>query len=290
MKEFFDNLKSKRIEKGIDLRQISQKTKLNLNILAAIENGELEQIPKGYRRIYLRRYIREIGLDVDEVMKDYDMLVGDTDVEKIAEHENLRVDIKKGRFANPFARERMKIIYTILGSVSIIGLIILGILGLKSLMKAEPHFEVKEISVPVDDQLKNIIASVDSLDHPFLTKEREKKLKERPDNRIIVYAKERCWIKQIIDFKDTVEYILPKGKSRTFPFKEQIRFIIGRGDAVKIQVNDKVFDHLAPKGVIISRLVVDKFGIVSKILRKPKPKVEENDSTARSRPDSTNGG
>jgi hypothetical protein len=218
------------------------------------------------------------------------MLVGDTDVEKIAEHENLRVDIKKGRFANPFARERMKIIYTILGSVSIIGLIILGILGLKSLMKAEPHFEVKEISVPVDDQLKNIIASVDSLDHPFLTKEREKKLKERPDNRIIVYAKERCWIKQIIDFKDTVEYILPKGKSRTFPFKEQIRFIIGRGDAVKIQVNDKVFDHLAPKGVIISRLVVDKFGIVSKILRKPKPKVEENDSTARSRPDSTNGG
>ena len=85
MIEFFENLKQKRLENGIDLDKVAKKTLLNLNILNSIENGEIDKLPKGYRRIYLRRYVKEIGLNPDEVMKDYNLLIGDTDVELIKE-------------------------------------------------------------------------------------------------------------------------------------------------------------------------------------------------------------
>ncbi|RMG24293.1 MAG: hypothetical protein D6732_23780, partial [Methanobacteriota archaeon] len=76
MKEFYENLKSKREEKGLSLEDIHRKTHLPIHYLEAIEAGNIEALPHGYERIYLRRYAREIGLDPDEVVRDFDLLSG----------------------------------------------------------------------------------------------------------------------------------------------------------------------------------------------------------------------
>lgn len=280
MQEFYENLKNKRIEKGIDLRKIAEKTKLSLQILSSIESGKLDQIPRGYRRIYLRRYIKEIGLDPDAVMKDYDLLVGNTDVEELKESENIQINVRKGKFANPFAREKMKIMYTVLIALSIVGLIAISIIGIKALFSSSPDFEVKEVTIPMDVKIDSALAE-DNLEQPIITSQSAVGMTSNNKNVVEIFARKRCWIKQIIDKKDTLEYILPANKSKSFSFTDQVRFIIGRGDAVKIKVNDREFDNLAPPGSVIRRLIVDKFGIVTKVIAKPKPKVEKSDSTQK---------
>ena len=47
MKEFFENLKQKREEKGITLEDIHQKSRLSLVYLNAIETGEMDKLPSG---------------------------------------------------------------------------------------------------------------------------------------------------------------------------------------------------------------------------------------------------
>jgi cytoskeletal protein RodZ len=68
VKEFYENLKKKRKEKGISLEDIHQKSRLSLDYLNAIEAGQIEKLPVGYERIYLKRYAKEVGLDEEEVL------------------------------------------------------------------------------------------------------------------------------------------------------------------------------------------------------------------------------
>ncbi|GAB4171777.1 MAG: hypothetical protein Kow00108_06310 [Calditrichia bacterium] len=268
MIEFFENLKNKRIEHNKDLRDISEKTKLNLNILTAIENGELEKLPKGYRRIYLRRYIKEIGLDPDTVMKDYDLLVGDADVEAIKEDENAlskrTIDKKKRNF-----HEYRQYIKPAIGIFSIVGIIIIMAIGLKNLIGNENQLEVKEVTANINVKLDTLIKD-EPVPQPVISPQAAQQYVETSDNVVEVVAKKRSWIKQIMDIKDTLEYIIPEGQIKKFHFKESVKFIIGRGDGIKLIINGREFDNLAPEGIVIRRLVIDKYGIVSKLLAKPK--------------------
>lgn len=76
VKEFYENLKKKREEKGISLDEIHRKSRLSLEYLRAIEAGQIDKLPEGYERIYLKRYAKEIGLDEEEVLRDFDLLTG----------------------------------------------------------------------------------------------------------------------------------------------------------------------------------------------------------------------
>lgn len=67
-------LQKARLDKGLSLDDIQQTTKIQKRYLAAIENGQFDQLPGAfYERAFVRQYADAVGLDVADFMKNHDI-------------------------------------------------------------------------------------------------------------------------------------------------------------------------------------------------------------------------
>ena len=62
-------LQKARLDKGLSLDDIHHTTKIQKRYLAAIENGQFDQLPGAfYERAFVRQYAAAVGLDVADFM------------------------------------------------------------------------------------------------------------------------------------------------------------------------------------------------------------------------------
>lgn len=67
-------LQKARLDKGLSLDDIQQTTKIQKRYLAAIENGQFDQLPGAfYERAFVRQYANAVALDVADFMKNHDI-------------------------------------------------------------------------------------------------------------------------------------------------------------------------------------------------------------------------
>ena len=67
-------LQNARLDKGLSLDDIQQSTKIQKRYLAAIENGQFDQLPGAfYESAFVRQYASAVGLDVTEFMQNHDI-------------------------------------------------------------------------------------------------------------------------------------------------------------------------------------------------------------------------
>lgn len=83
MKSLGEYLRAERQARGISLEQIFADTRISMEMLRAIENGNVEQLPapiliKGF----LKAYAEKIGLDPEEVIVEYQNLI-----EEVGDHQ-----------------------------------------------------------------------------------------------------------------------------------------------------------------------------------------------------------
>ncbi len=72
MSEFGAQLKQARESRGISLRQIATSTKISTVALEALERGDLSKLPGGiFSRAFVRAYAIEVGLDPEEISKQF---------------------------------------------------------------------------------------------------------------------------------------------------------------------------------------------------------------------------
>lgn len=68
-----EHLKSVRESKGLRLEDIAQKTKININILRALESDRFEKLPnRTYVRGFVQNYAKTLGIDIKESVKVLD--------------------------------------------------------------------------------------------------------------------------------------------------------------------------------------------------------------------------
>ena len=65
-KNLFERLKAIRIEKGIRIESISEKSRIQLKYLQAMENGDLLSIPEVYDKLFFRSYLKFLSVDNEE--------------------------------------------------------------------------------------------------------------------------------------------------------------------------------------------------------------------------------
>ena len=65
---FYNKYKKFRIENNIDLKDVSRRTKIDLNYLHSIERGKFAEIPPVYVKLFFKAYINEIGVDINEAL------------------------------------------------------------------------------------------------------------------------------------------------------------------------------------------------------------------------------
>jgi len=72
------DLRHAREQRGWSLEQLSNRTRIAVSKLAAMEANSFDRLPDGfYRRAFLRAYAREVGLDTERVVDAYRAQVAD---------------------------------------------------------------------------------------------------------------------------------------------------------------------------------------------------------------------
>ncbi|HEY5123442.1 MAG TPA: helix-turn-helix domain-containing protein [Ignavibacteria bacterium] len=73
LKNYAQDLKHFRESKGVTLNEIYFQTKIHTSNFEKIESGDFGFQPQTYIRAFLRQYARVIGLDENEVLRNYDL-------------------------------------------------------------------------------------------------------------------------------------------------------------------------------------------------------------------------
>ena len=69
---FGARLRQRRQQQQIDLRAISEQTKIKMSLLDGLERDDVSHWPSGiYRRAYIRAYAQAIALDPDTVLREF---------------------------------------------------------------------------------------------------------------------------------------------------------------------------------------------------------------------------
>jgi len=74
--QFYKELKELRISQKISLEEISGRTKIHIQYLQAIENGDFKNIEMPYLRLFLRAYSEEIGGNSQRSLEQLDSFMG----------------------------------------------------------------------------------------------------------------------------------------------------------------------------------------------------------------------
>ena len=76
MAQFYKELKEIRESRKISLEDISERTKINVQYLIAIESGKFSEIETPYLRLFLRAYAEEIGGNSQRALEQLDSFMG----------------------------------------------------------------------------------------------------------------------------------------------------------------------------------------------------------------------
>src|SRR5262247_699440 len=69
---FGTRLRQRREERQIDLIAVSERTKIKIALLEGLEMDDVSQWPAGiFRRAYIRAYAQMVGLDPDELLREF---------------------------------------------------------------------------------------------------------------------------------------------------------------------------------------------------------------------------
>jgi cytoskeleton protein RodZ len=72
-----ERLRQEREAKGVSLEDIASQTRIGVRMLKAIEEEHFEQLPGGiYNKAFLRQYASFLGLDQEQVVREYDLATG----------------------------------------------------------------------------------------------------------------------------------------------------------------------------------------------------------------------
>lgn len=257
---FYEKLKEKRESQNISLEQISNKTKINLKYLEAIESGNFSELPKTYVRLFLKTYAEEIGVNPSEVLKSYEEYVESNKEQFESEKEKGQQIEQKSSLRNIRLNNKVLIILIIL--VFFIILLKQIFNGGQEILPAADSLNVITEIIPIDTI--NTIGKIETA-----TTQGEEIISEILTLRID--TRDSCWIRSVIDYSDTSETILMPNTHTILEADERFEIILGRPYTVSLYLNG---EELIPVGEKIAptRLVITKHGIIRRQVLTPNPR------------------
>jgi hypothetical protein len=264
-----------------------------------IENGELEDLPKGYDRIFFKRYLKEIGEDKEEVWRDFNLFFGTGPLQKNVPYSS---DVTREVYDEPDVAETSKspdieenpsLYQKISMRINLdklnlyfwiaITVIILGVVGYFAykqyvFVKNIPP-QIKEISV---SEYISEMQKQDSLLTPQISQSNTSPiLSDSSGVSIELRTLERTWVREIRDDRDTAEYILTQGVNRQISASSSVKFMFGRADGISVWLNGDSLGVMGKADEVVVNLHLTPEGIADKRLKKPTRQVTAMSDTGQ---------
>ena len=246
MNDFYKELKSIRIEKGIELEKIHKRTKISLSALHAIEKGMFEQLPYTYVRLFLRAYALEIGIDPEETLNNLEIFLGNKpppDEKKEKDHFKVKkeesLSSKSGLIPKNIPtvkRPPLSIRSDIIKSLFIILTLLFALYIILSINKdsealnPKPYQSEFEEEGPISDQMLE----------EFYVKISETKqaLKATAPFSIVLTTDQRLWYEIKNDDLLSSEQVLPVGDNHLHRFENTINIKFNQTLGLNLYLNE----------------------------------------------------
>ncbi|MCX5697610.1 MAG: DUF4115 domain-containing protein [Candidatus Omnitrophica bacterium] len=266
-------LKKIRLEKGLSLEEAHKKTKMHMRVLKALEEDNLVNVNPVYVRGFLKIYCKFLGVD-PAVFPDYKEPVRSMRTHH-AQTENISIKIKsparllKADFLKPYLNKRI-LVWALSAAVFILMLFVLGkFIASRRSRNIIPQARYAGVSQkrPVGfEPIKpraNYAFSAGASGQAKITKEPKSEAAMSPGVRLVMRARQDCYIQLKTDGHTAFHGTLKKGKSETWTAKEKIEFSLSNASAVSLELNGEPVPLLAKKKRILKNVQVTRDGHIN---------------------------
>lgn len=278
IKEFGRELIAAREFKNMTLEQIVDITKIGIDYLKAMEEGQWDFLPRPYMEVFLRSYAEAVGMNVPKVMKKYrEMVLIEYQEEEQEEVENtVEPEETDTEYETDVSLLPVRKIGLVAGGIGLLILIVvLAVIlfpgkeppdsppsreGTEATQRpAEPGESIEEVTGEGTSQQVDAEPSVPSDD---LTATR------RPVSdqfSLRARAREQCWLKATMDQTDVRDMLLRIDDQVTLRADKEIHLVIGNAGGLELSLEGEVLDSLGPPGRPVT-IVIGPDGIISQRL------------------------
>jgi cytoskeletal protein RodZ len=248
MASFGENLKRQRELRGIELREISEATKISFRFLQALEADRIDVLPGGiFRRSFVREYSRYLGLDTDRLVAEFMEAYPD---DKTAEKKPAPHTPSGGFYRRLF-----------------IGLVLLSACGglSWSFSRPEPRAAIRPAPAaparlfPEDRLIPGIARDAATAvpapaPAPAAT--------EGP-LVLTLTAREECWVRVEVEGRVLMNEVLASGRSETLQADNELLLSVGNAAALDVRINDRPAQALGGRGEVRKNIVINKESLPS---------------------------
>lgn len=270
-------LKQIRLQKGISLEEAHKKTKIHLTILKAIEEDNLVHVNPVYMRGFLKIYCNFLGADLREFIPDYKEPQGQM---QLRSWEPEALPSARASFFKAVSQTlrslgpRLKI-KKALGIVAVI-IVVVGLFNFGKFLasrRSRTTASVPAIApVAVEKKATKPAAAKQEKATAVSAPAQETKTKraEEPAHaaavapagiRLIIRAKEDCYLKLSTDGHTVFQSTLKKGRFETWQAKEKIELSLGNAGAVALEVNGRTISSIGRRGQAVKNILITKDGL-----------------------------
>jgi len=258
-------LKKTRLEKGFTLEDVQKKTKININILSAIEEENFINLSPIYVKGFLKIYSNFLGINLEEYMAGYKEQPPAVKAANLKEAPApfLEPSSNKFEFLSPDRKIGVSIIIGLVVVFLAVGLFSLGELFL---FKGRPGSKKDNLAVVVPDRAKKKlqIAQVRKV-IPAAVKPKQPALAPQKyaasEIRLGILARENCWVTLKADGRLIFHGVLRKGKSESWQAKEKIELSLGNAGAVELVVNGERISSLGKRAQARKNILINREGL-----------------------------
>ena len=262
-KNIFETLKEIRIQKGILLEKISEKSKIQLKYLHALEEGDLLKIPEVYDKLFFRSYLKALDVEEEEYLEIF-----------LKYRQNVRIDKTTTmiEFSSPSKETKKEIfshrnLFVILPS-ALIALVITFLLLNTEIVRTSSKGKVQEIDI------KNVVERLEAKEQAKRDSIQARldsiKINEQIASRLSleINAIKKTWFRVVSDKSDTSEYLITPGQDVNVLASKTFEFLIGRADGLHMELNGENLNVTETDSNVVRYMLIDSSGIVVKRLKR----------------------
>jgi cytoskeleton protein RodZ len=238
-----ETLRRERLRQGLDLKQLSDSTKISGRMLQAMEAGDLSKLPGGvFTRSFFKQYAAALGLDPAFVEAEVRELSPDPSQVIVPQDE-------KPQFT-PFesAEPRSN---SLTGATIWVVLALVGCGGVYYFAKTyQPSTAAKQAETATS---KPGTTASKALESPAPTTPSPTSAQPPIGSgalQVVLNASERSWVSVTVDGKLLFSGILQPNDRREINAEEKVKVVTGNAGGIDVSLNGKNIESLGPKGQV----------------------------------------
>ncbi len=268
MDNLSDILRKAREEKKLSLKEVSQVTKIRLNVLEAIEADNFEILPPVYMKSFIKEYINFLQIDYSQVKDKLEVIFKQIEKSSSAKHLkesteptfSITANRKKIKHSSQQLNKAILFIYLALG-LSIVAIVYFTF-----------FYTQEELQPPVQTTKRDTITleTNETTSQPITSTSQDSMSLE-------FKAIDTVWINMIIDNKVSESAILYPEKVKTWKAMNFFKFTIGNAGGVIVKRNGELLPPLGKKGIVLKSVIItrDQINIGRLLKATPQQKTQE---------------